>query len=117
MTREIVFAGKSYLAWLPFQDKTIKRARLYFDGMEPFEVLDTQEKQSLKQYHIVRNALAHKSQKAQNAFQNIISSLPLLPREKRPNGYLRSQPSSISTQTQFEIMAIDLAVISRKLCS
>ena len=116
-TRNIVFGGRSYLDWLPYKNYTLKRARLYFNSPEPFDILNPSEKSNLKFYHIIRNALAHKSEKALRAFDNLISGFPLLPHEKKPGGFLRSRPSSSSPQTQFEIAVLELKVIAGKICA
>lgn len=113
---EIVFHGKHYLDWLPYDECTLRRAKRYFVNAEPFSQLDNIQKQSLQEYHIVRNAFAHKSDSAQNKFQKIISGLTLLPDEKTPAGYLRSKPYGTG-QTQYEISVIELVVIARKLCA
>lgn len=116
-TRNIVFGGRSCLDWLPYKNDTLKRAKLYFHGPEPFDILNPTEKSNLRFYHIIRNALAHKSEKAMREFNNLIAGFPLLPHEKRPGGFLRSRPSSASPQTQFEIAVLELRVIAGKICA
>ncbi len=113
--QDIVFAGKPYLDWFPYNTRTEPMAKRFFDGHISFCALDIVQKEEMQFYHIIRNALAHKSEKAENDF---LSRLPntLLPSEKTPAGYLRSQPHS-SSQTQFEIASIELDSISRILCT
>ena len=113
--RDIVFAGKPYVDWLPYPDHTIPRARIYFDDGKPFTLLSDSHKGDLKNYHLIRNVLAHKSDLATKKFENVISGLPLLPREKTPCGYLRSIPSG--RQTQYEIIVINLQLIANTLCA
>ena len=115
--RNVVFGGRSYLDWLPYKNYTLKRAKLYFNSPEPFGILNSTEKSNLRFYHIIRNAFAHKSGKALREFNNLIAGLSLLPYEKRPGGFLRSRPSSISPQTQFEIAVFELRVIAGKICA
>ena len=112
--RTIVYSGKSYLDWLPYQDHTLKRAKRFFINGEPFCRLDGTQKGSLKDYHTIRNAIAHKSDAAKNRFDSLLSGLTLLPNEKKPPGYLRSKPSG--GQTQFEIIVIELRTAVRILC-
>jgi hypothetical protein len=111
----IVYGGKSYVRWLPYKENTLKRAKLFFDLGEPFQQLSNIEVRSISNYHIIRNAIAHKSSNSLNQFNNFISGLPLLPREKTPTGYLRSIPGSAG-QNQFQIAIVELKMIVNKLC-
>ena len=117
MTRQIIFMGRPYLDWLPYKDQTIPRARNYFNDGKPFTLLTPSHESNLDDYCTIRNALAHKSDSARTNFQRLISSLPLLPHEKSPAGYLRSRPYSTSKQTQYEIAVLELANIANVLCS
>jgi hypothetical protein len=116
LTQEIVFNGRYYLDWLPYDNFTLPRAKRYFVNGEPFKQLDEIQKKSLTDYHMIRNAIAHKSDSAQKKFQNLISGLTLYPHEKSPSGYLRSRPRGTG-QTQYEVAVIELEVIARKLCA
>ncbi len=111
----IVYGGKSYVNWLPYKDNTLRRAKLFFNLGEPFQQLTNTEIQSITNYHIIRNAIAHKSPNSLNQFNNIISGLPLLPREKTPTGYLRSVPGGTG-QNQFQIAIVELKMLTNKLC-
>lgn len=114
--KNIVFSGKSYVNWLPYKENTIPRANIFINSGEPFTRLSDSDMKKIANYHIVRNAIAHKSENSLSKFNAIISSLPLLPNEKTPTGYLRSRPSG-SGQTQFEIAAIELKALTNILCS
>lgn len=114
-TAEVVHAGKPFLDWLPYKTYTLKRAKIFFDNGEPFSLLTESHLANLKNYSIIRNAIAHKSVSAHKKFQDMINHLPLLPIEKTPAGYLRSKPSA--TQTQYEIAVIELEIIANTLCS
>lgn len=107
---------RAYLDWLPFNENTIKRANIYFVGGKPFTLLDDIEKDKITTYHKIRNAIAHKSKKASNAFQKIITGLTLLPIESTPQGYLRNIPNASTGSTQLEIIGNELTAISHKLC-
>lgn len=117
MARQVLFAGRPYLDWLPYRERTIPRARIFFDAGNPFTSLDSSQEDKVDNYHIIRNALAHKSESAYAKFQTIISGLTLLPEEKSPAGYLRSKPYSASAQTQYQIAFLELEYIARRLCS
>lgn len=112
--KAVVFAGKSYLDWLPYKDHTLKRAKRFFVHGEPFCRLSSSQIGNLKEYHMIRNAIAHKSEFAQQKFQDLISGFTLLPYEKQPPGYLRSKPSG--SQTQFELIVAELKFMVRVLC-
>lgn len=117
MCEEIVFAEKNYLDWLPFDDHTLPRAKRFFHNGEPFNLLNPTQVSNLKEYHLIRNAGAHKSKIARKRFNNIIRQLTLLPQERTPTGYLRSKPSAITNQTQYEIAVLELENIARRLCA
>ena len=107
-TKDVLFGDKIYLAWLPYPAMTIPRARRYlFDG-KPFTLLDQPQKDNLNNYHIIRNAITHKSDFSKSKFLQLINHLTLLPSEKTPTGYLRSKPSGHSGQTQYEISVYEL---------
>ncbi len=112
----VVYGGKAYVNWLPYKEHTLKRAKLFFDSGEPFQQLSPLQKNKISEYHIIRNAIAHKSPNSLNHFNNIISQLALLPREKTPTGYLRSKPQG-SGQTQFEIAIVELKLMTQTLCA
>lgn len=116
MIRDVVFAGKPYLDWLPYDERTIPRAKRFFQNGEPFTLLNLDpHKTDLQNYHLIRNALAHKSDSATKKFENFIQGLTLLPREKTPCGYLRSVP--YGSQTQYEIVVINLQIMANTLCA
>ncbi len=114
--KNIVFGGKAYVNWLPYKEHTLPRAKLYIDLGEPFCRLTNGDITKITNYHIIRNAIAHKSEISLDKFNSIIAALPLLPSEKTPTGYLRSNPH-IGGQTQFEIAAIELKSLTNTLCA
>jgi len=113
--RHIVLGGKQYLNWLPYTDNTLIRAKLYILDGEPFCRLRASEVTKITSYHQIRNAIAHKSDNSMEKFNKSIANLTLLPRERTPTGYLRSKPYT-GTQTQFEIAAIELKLLTNILC-
>lgn len=114
--KNIVFGGKAYVNWLPYNEHTLPRAKLYIDAGEPFCRLTHVDILKIKNYHIIRNAIAHKGQNSLDKFNSMIAALPLLPSEKTPTGYLRSKPH-VAGQTQFEIAAIELKALTNILCA
>ena len=116
-TQDVVFGGRSYVDWLPYNENTLPRAKRFFLNGEPFTLIDNNCRDNLSDYCTIRNAIAHRSDIAHQRFQNMISSLPILPQERTPAGYLRSNPSSFSPQTQYEIASLELEKITYILCS
>lgn len=115
--RTVVFGGKSYMDWLPVEDKTIPHAKRYlFDG-RPFSLLSQSEKLELKNAHLLRNAIAHKSDAATQGFLRSISQQSLLPHEKSPAGYLRTNPQGTAGLTRFTITMQSLEAIAKKVCA
>jgi hypothetical protein len=112
----VIYGGKAYVNWLPYKENTLKRAKLFFDYGEPFRQLTILENNKITDYHIIRNAIAHKSPNSLDKFDQIIAPLALLPRERTPTGYLRSKPQG-GGQTQFEIAIVELKLMTQKLCA
>jgi hypothetical protein len=90
VAREVVFAKRPYVDWLPY-GHTEARAQVFFRAGRPFTGLDKADKGFLERVCLVRNALVHQSRHAQNRFtSDVIGNMALLPREKSPTGFLRS---------------------------
>lgn len=115
LTIDVVQNGKKYLDWIPFHF-TKDRANIYFKKGHPFTGLDKNDEKTLEALHRIRNAVAHRSDHAVNIFvTHVISSLPLMAREKKPAGFLRSTFRSFPHQTRFENYLIELLSIGQKL--
>lgn len=115
---ESVLLGKrSYLEWLPYSDNTLDRANIYFNNGNPFTFLNQIQKDKISSYHKIRNAIAHKSKKAINDFNQIISPMTLFPHERTAQGFLRSIPNMATGKTQLEIIIDELKAISFTLCN
>lgn len=70
-----------YTAWMPYAEKTLKRAsKLLVDGL-PFQRLENRptEKELLADLTTVRNAIAHDSAAAKHKFQELDRQLPEAP--------------------------------------
>jgi hypothetical protein len=116
LSREICFEGRQYLDWLPLEKHTRKRAERFLNNGEPFSRLDAAEEKTIERLHLLRNAVAHKSDSAKSKFEASIQAIPLLPQEKTPIGFLRSKPHGLSGLTQYQIAVLDLEAIAQKLC-
>ena len=116
LARDVVFEGKSYHDWLPFTEYTIPRAKRFLHEGEPFSLLDENEKGILKKYHLLRNAVAHKSAIARTRFEAAIGNPALTPREKPPKGYLRVFPTGPGGLNQYQIAVAELQAIANKIC-
>jgi hypothetical protein len=117
IARKIVFGGKSYVDWFPF-DKTEKLAKVFFNRGRPFTRLDKNDKQSVQILVFVRNAIAHKSRHAIRIFrEEVLGDLNLLPRERTPSGFLRSQFRTMPSQTRFEFYMAEMANLASKICA
>lgn len=116
-SRQVVFDGDNYVDWLPIEEKTILRAKRFLNAGVPFSNLTQTERQALKQAHLLRNALAHKSDAATQRFLSSINQQALLPHEKTPAGYLRTLPQGATGITQFALTMNVLSATAQKLCS
>lgn len=116
VARDILLQGDDYLKWLPYHH-TRERAEAFFRAGCPFASLSSAQELLLNQITYTRNALAHQSRYALALFnRKVLSSIPLLPKEKSPSGFLRSIVASAPTQTRYEQLAGELTSIARKLC-
>lgn len=114
--RQILLQGDAYMNWLPF-GHTENRAKLYLKEGRPFSELTAGDKSILKTITVIRNAIAHKSPYAISEFERtVINSLPLLPNERSPAGYLRSRITSGQAQSRFEVYMGELGRCGGALC-
>ena len=117
LTQEICFEGRTYLDWLPIEKHTTRRAERFLDNGEPFSRLTKDEEKTIERLHLLRNAVAHKSDNAKNKFEASIQALALLPQEKTPVGFLRSKPHGPTGSNQFQIGVSQLETIAQKICA
>jgi hypothetical protein len=111
--REIVLQGDKYLEWIPY-DRIKRRASLYLKGGRPFSSLEEAEKDKISRITKIRNAIAHKSKNALETFKDdVIGGMPLLPHEKSPAGFLRSELSP--GRKRFQAYVEDLVAVAEKL--
>lgn len=115
--RRIVFAGRNYADWLPYNKYTSPRAKLFFAEGRPFTELPEGDLQTLAKVVKIRNALAHASRYALATFRDeVVSNIPLLPEEKSPAGFLRSALRVAPVQTRYEQLAAELSSVAYKIC-
>ena len=111
--REFVLGGRDYVSWLPYT-AVEGRAGLYLRGGRPFSELSDGQKSQIKQWHLTRNAIAHPGSHARQQFRDkVIAGRTLLPHEKTPAGFLRSQPQP--HVRRFETVIRDMLQIGRDL--
>ena len=113
--RDIVCGGRAYVDWLPYRH-TEKRAAAFFRGGQPFSRLDNEDKKALERMLTIRNAVAHQSRAARSKFDKVIASVPLLPAERTPAGFLRSVFASMPPRTQYQDIAGTCSLLAHKLC-
>lgn len=116
VARELVIGpSRSYVDWLPYE-KTIKLAKIYFRGGRPFSELSEPMTAHLKKCHLIRNAIAHKSQSSYKKFNDeVIGNTPLPPQERTPAGYLSGDFRRSPPQTRYENIVSELLTIARSL--
>ena len=114
---DVLLSGKKYLDWLPYNQHTLERAKIYLKDKKQFSYVDSILLIKLEHYSKIRHAIAHKSKKAKHDFNTIISGHTLLPIEKTPKGYLRNVPNPRVNKTQLEIACEDLQFICHIICS
>lgn len=111
---DILLQGEKYMTWLPFRN-TEDRAKLYLYEGKPFSELDDGERSMIQTIVTIRHAIAHRSTHAMTEFKaKVIGSQSLLPREKKPAGFLRSQ--SRAGSKRFEVYVLQLGSIAADLC-
>lgn len=117
VARDVVFGGRNYIDWLPF-NWTENRAKVFFTGGLPFTSLSATSKNILKEIGYIRNAIAHSSHHSKKVFINkVLGNTPLPPRERKVPSYLRSIFRSYPQQTRYENYIIELAQVARQLCN
>lgn len=114
LARSVIYSNKNYnkdyINWLPYR-QTIDLAKIYFASGYPFCTLGFSCKSNyeienlemtLNDMSAIRNAIAHKSNHAQNKFSKSISRFSLGPKEKTPAGFLRNNFRMNPNQNRYE---------------
>jgi hypothetical protein len=116
IARSIVFDGRNYVDWLPFDRHLKSRAPLYFEDGRPFLELDSNDRRFLIELGTIRNALAHQSRHSLELFDRTFVQGKSLPASQRsPAGYLRGSHSL--TETRLELIMSQALVVIRKFCT
>lgn len=116
VARTVVAAGRNYADWLPYNDHTAKRAKIYFRAGRPFTTLPSQQTDVLQRITMIRNLIAHRSRHSQQQFEkHVIGNTPLTPRERRPGAFLRGILTPEPMETRFQNYASTLGQAAHKL--
>jgi hypothetical protein len=117
--KRVIFNNNSWIDWLPY-DKTIKMASIYFLNSYPFSTFGFMDstldkididntKKILTEISIIRNAIAHQSSHSRKIFKKSIEGYHLLPQQKNPVGFLRSNFRITPTQNRFQNFELEIA--------
>lgn len=111
--RDIVLYGDNYLDWISYK-KWEPRVSLFLKDGRPFSSIGQPTKDKITRIALIRDAIAHKSKHAIGKFRkNVVGNLPLLPHEKSPAGFLRSELSP--GRKRFQAYLEDLVDIAENL--
>jgi hypothetical protein len=87
--RTLVRGGREYVDLLPISN-CIDVAERFLNAGKPFSTLDDNSRRILGQAHLIRNAIAHRSDTAILKFRNKVTGVELLPPQRRfPGALLR----------------------------
>lgn len=115
ITKDVVFGGKDYIDWIPYE-RTTERAAIFLKEGKPFSTLSKTQKEMLKELHRVRNALAHRSDHSVDIFTRLVlGTMSLSPQERKPAGFLRSVFRVSPKQTRLENYLFEMLTIAKEL--
>lgn len=104
----VVFSGRRYADWLPYNRHTFDRSKTFFAAGKPFTLLDKGDRRVLDELTVLRNALAHESSQAMRLFrEQFTDGKALPPDQRRPAGYLRGFHAV--GQTRFDFLTAQAA--------
>lgn len=117
VARDVVHGGRQYVDWFPYH-LTEERSKAFFRNGLPFTRLESSDKEQIIYFLSIRHAIAHKSRYSQRRFeQRVLGTLPLMPRERTPAGFLRSVFRIAPIQTRYENLVGQMATLALKLCA
>lgn len=95
-------ARQPFVSWNRY-DEVQDRAELLLLGARPFSRLDHRpvELTLLREARLIRNAIAHRSGEARDAFLTKVSLPPLPPTRRHPAGFLQALNGAVSTHARF----------------
>lgn len=109
---DVLLQGDKYMTWLPFPH-TEDRAKIFLKDGKPFTELTSGDRQILQLIVTTRHAIAHRSTHATKQFEKkVIGSMSMLPRERKPAGFLRSPLSAGTKQNRFDLYLIELGRVA-----
>lgn len=115
VARGVVFGGRKYADWLPYNRHTMPRAEAFLAGGRPFSELLQSDRNFLDDLTTLRNALAHESSHALRQFRRAYTDgRPIAPQQHRPPAYLRGQHAL--GQRRFEYLLSEATGVMRRLC-
>lgn len=115
--RDVLHRGDDYIQWLPY-GHTLGAAEAHLRGGRPFTSLTEAQKQSVKEWSVVRNSLAHHSDHAQRVFERkVIGNRAVPPRERMPRVFLRSTTRLNPPRTRLEVYFSEMLDVARSLTS
>jgi hypothetical protein len=113
---KLIFREGRYFNWLPYKN-TKELSRTFFAGGKPFTLITEDQEGTLLKCLITRNAIAHQSLHAIKRFKKeVLSNMSLIPRDRKPKGFLRSNFSSYPLTNYYEHYIIEILGIAKKLC-
>jgi len=116
VARDVFLREKKYFNWLPYKN-TKDAAKVFFTGGRPFTDITATEEKHLEKCLAIRNAIAHQSRHAIKTFrESALTGLSLIPRDRRPKSFLRSQFSLAPPTTYYQQLIAEILRIADKLC-
>jgi hypothetical protein len=115
VARAVVNGGRRYVDWLPYEQLTLPRAEAFLSKGHPFVDLEKDDRRSLENLRVIRNALAHESSHALRMFrQRFTEGKALPPDQVTPTGYLRGRHAG--SQSRLAFMLTDTVHVFARLC-
>lgn len=116
IARELLLHGKKYIDWLPYEH-TEKVAKIFFTGGRPFTFVTNDKSKHIEKCLAIRHALAHHSRHSvENFKKKVLGELPVMPIERNPKAFLRSQFSASPPTTYYQQLVGELLNIMKILC-
>lgn len=107
--------NNKFINWLPYEN-TKKMADIYFSGGRPFSLLTQNDTQQLTKITIIRNVIAHKSNRSLKRFEEeVIANINVPVKERQVAYYLRGIYRRSPSQTRYENLISQILNISYKI--
>jgi len=102
VARRVVFSTRQYVDWIPYNDRTLRRANAFLSSGKPFSNVTKADGRHLDNMAVLRNALAHQSDHARKQFiRTFTIGKALPPSQLRPSGYLRGTHAVGQTRVNY----------------